>query len=31
MASAASAADRADVLWSTYDEDNLASAHLHAK
>ena len=30
QAAAAYAAERADVLWSTYDEDNLASAHLHA-
>ena len=29
-AACAHVAAHADVLWSTYDEDNLASAHLHA-
>lgn len=30
LAACAHVAMRADVLWSTYDEENLASAHLHA-
>jgi len=30
LAACTHVAGRSDVLWSTYDEDNLASAHLHA-